>query len=137
IRPAVADLTRRLSAQMPLERALRAFADDIDDPLGDTIAAAIIAGSKRRAHRGGGGTAAALDELAHAVAEEVTARSKVELERTGPRWSARIVTIIALAAAIAGFFSRTYMAPYATATGQIILLALGLAYAGCLIWIRR
>lgn len=137
IRPAVADLTARLSAQVPLARAMRAFADDIDDPLADTIAASITVGAQRRAHRGGGGTAAALDELAHSVAEEVSARTAIETERAGPRNTVRLITIIALVATVAGFASRTYMAPYSSPLGQLVLGALGLAFIGCLIWIRR
>lgn len=137
IRPAVADLSARVSAQVPLERAMRAFADDIDDPLADTIAAAITIGGQRRAHRGGGGTASALTELAHSVAAEVTSRTSIETERAGPRNSVRLITLIALLATAAGFASRSYMEPYSTPVGQVILLVLGLLFLACLLWIRR
>ena len=88
IRPEVGRLVARLHARWRTEPALRAFADDLDDATGDMVAGALILSSRRR----GAGLAAVLTGLAETVAEDVTARRKVESDRAKPRQTARIVT---------------------------------------------
>lgn len=133
IRPEVSGLVARLRARWSTEEALRAFADDLDDATGDLVASYLILGARRR----GSGLASVLQGLAESVAEEVTARRKIEADRAKPRANARNVTVIS--AGVLGFlaFNGEFLAPYRTPTGQIILAVLLAAYAGCLVWLRR
>ena len=133
IRPQVSTLVARLSARWPTEAALRAFADDLDDATGDLVAATLILGS----HRRGPGLAAILDDLAATVADEVRIRRTIEADRAKPRTTARWVTIITLSALGLLVLNTSYMAPYSSVLGQLLLAVLLTAYVGCLLWMRR
>ena len=69
---------------------MRAFADELDDPTGDLVAANLILGARRR----GAGVASVLEALAESVAADVRARREIEADRAKPRSTARWVTII-------------------------------------------
>lgn len=132
IRPAVSQLTRRLAARVPTETALKAFADDLDDPTGDLVAANLILGARRR----GSGLAAVLESLAESVAADVRSRRAIEADRAKPRTTARLVTIITVGALSVLALTGGYIAPYATPVGQVLLAVLLAAYVGCLVWMR-
>ncbi|WP_129337191.1 type II secretion system F family protein [Cellulomonas endophytica] len=133
IRPAVDALTARLAARWSTEAALRAFADDLDDPAGDFVTAALLLAARRR----GPGLARALTSVAAAVAEDVAARRRIEAERAKPRTTARAVTLITLLVAGALMLNGTYLAPYGTGAGQLVLAAIAAGFTGCLLWIRH
>jgi tight adherence protein B len=132
IRGEVTALAARLAARWPTEPALRAFADDLDDVIGDLITATLILGSRRR----GPGLARVLTAVADSVAEEVTMRRKVEAERARPRTTARAVTLITLGVVAVGALNGTYLQPYGTALGQLVLAAVAAAFVGSLAWMR-
>lgn len=134
IEPIVIALAARLRARTPTEVALRAFADDMDDPAGDLVAAALILATRRR----GRGLAQILDGLARAVADEVTVRRGIEADRAKPRTTARAVTWISLFAAGAlVLVDRQYVAPFGTAVGQVVLAAVLALFAGAFLWMRQ
>jgi Flp pilus assembly protein TadB len=128
----VSALSARLSARWPTESALRAFADDLDDASGDLIVATLILGARRR----GPGLARVLTAGADSVAEEVAMRRKVEAERAKPRATARAVTVITLAVVAIGALNGTYLSPYRTPLGQLVLAAITLGFVGSLAWMR-
>ena len=130
----VGDLAARLRSRWSPPMALRQFAEDLDDPTGDLIAAALISSSERR----GPGLREILDSLAESVADDVRARRQIEADRAKPRATARWVTLITMGAMTVLFlFNGAYLAPYATPTGQITLVVLLSAYVGALLWMRR
>lgn len=133
IGPEVNRLVARLRARWSTETALRAFADDLDDATGDLIAANLILGARRR----GPGLASVLDALAESVSADVRARRQVEADRAKPRTTARWVTIITVAVLVVLAFTGTYVDPYKTPFGQLLLAALLGAYVAVLIWMRR
>src|SRR5680860_352702 len=132
IRPEVTHLVARLRARWGTEAALRAFADEVNDATGDLVAANLILGARRR----GAGLATVLEALAESVAADVRARRQVEADRAKPRATARWVTIITAAVLVLLALNGSYIAPYGTGFGQVILLTLLGAYAGVLIWMR-
>lgn len=132
IKPELNRLASRLRARWSTETALRAFADDLDDPTGDLIAANLILGARRR----GPGLATVLDALAESVASDVRSRRQVEADRAKPRTTARWVTIITVAVLGVLAFTGSYVDPYKTPVGQLILAVLLAAYVGVLIWMR-
>lgn len=132
IRPEVTALTARLSARWSTEEALRLFADELSDPTGDFVVAALILGHRRR----GPGLAKALASVADSVAEEVALRRRVEADRAKPRTTARAVTIITLGVVAVGALNGTYIKPYGTATGQLVLLAVTAMFIASLTWMR-
>ena len=132
IRVEVSALAARLAARWPTEAALRAFADDLGDATGDLVVAALILGSRRR----GPGLARVLTAVADSVAEEVAMRRRVEAERAKPRTTARAVTLITLGVVAVGALNGTYLAPYGTALGQLVLALVTLGFVGALAWMR-
>ncbi|WP_232550069.1 type II secretion system F family protein [Propioniciclava soli] len=133
IRDEVGRLAARLQARWTTEAALRAFADDLDDPTGDMVAAALLLSARKR----GAGLASVLSGLASAVAEDVSARRKIEADRAKPRSTARIATLVSAVVLVALAFTGQYMAPYTTPVGQIVLGTLLALYAAVLVWMRR
>jgi tight adherence protein B len=132
IRPEVSSLVARLGARWPTEAALRAFADDLGDATGDLVVASLILGHRRR----GPGLARALTAVADSVAEEVAMRRRVEADRAKPRATARAVTLITLGVVALGALNRTYLTPYGTPLGQLVLLGVTGMFVGALAWMR-
>ncbi len=113
-------LVARISARWPTDRALTAFADDLADPTGDVVAAALILAARRR----GTGITEILEGLATAVADEVRARRRIEGERASTRAAARYLTLIFAAMGLGlAWLNPGYLDPYTTGSGQVILLA--------------
>jgi Flp pilus assembly protein TadB len=129
----VATLAARLQARWPTSRALRAFADDLDDAAGDLVVAALLLGAELR----GPGLARVLTELAHSLTEEVTMRRKVEADRAKPRANARWLLLITVGAAGLAALNGDYLAPYGTALGQLVLAAIAGLIVACLLWMHR
>lgn len=133
IRPEVEMLVARLAARWDIQRALYAFADDLDDETGDRVAMDLIAGAKLR----GPGLADMLDTLSTAISNLVEGKAQVESDRAKPRASARIVTLVTVGVLGAAALMRDYMQPFTTAGGQVLLSIELAAYVGCLVWMRR
>jgi Flp pilus assembly protein TadB len=128
----VSALAARLDARWPTEAALRAFADDLDDATGDLVVATLILGARRR----GPGLARVLAAVADSVAEEVAMRRRVEAERAKPRTTARAVTLITLGVVAVGALNGTYLAPYGTLLGQLVLAVIACGFIASLAWMR-
>ena len=133
LRADVSRLVARLRARWTTESAVRAFADDLNDPTGDIIAANLLLGAQRR----GDGLATILEGLAESVALDIRARRQVEADAAKPRATARWVTIITAVVLVGLFLTGTYVAPYKTGVGQLILLLLLGAYAAVLVWMKK
>ena len=133
IREPVAVLAERLNNRANTGHALRAFAEDLDDPVGDLIATALILASKRR----GPGTRQALSALADAVAGEVIVRREVEAERASLRTTLVVIVISVAGLSLLLITSPTMSTPYGTPLGQMVLAAVAVVYAGGLAWMKR
>ncbi|MFC5828629.1 type II secretion system F family protein [Nonomuraea insulae] len=127
-------LARRLRVtRMPTEEALRLFADEVDDPIGDRIAAALILVARRR----GRGASTVLQQLAELVAKDVADRREVEAARAEHRTTVRwIIGILAAFSALA-VFQKAYVAPFGTPLGQVVLAVVALFYGVTLLWLHR
>ncbi|TDD21643.1 hypothetical protein E1287_40430 [Actinomadura sp. KC06] len=126
-------LRRRLEYRVATEDALRAFADDLAHPVGDTIAASLIIASQVR----GRGLHQVLTALAGTVAKDVAMQREIDAERATHRTTA--VWVVVALAAFVGFavLNRTYVAPFGTATGQLMLIVVVALYAGTVLWLHR
>lgn len=132
IRPEVTRLVNRLWSGWETDRALRLFADELDDEIGDFIAMNLVLAATNR----GPGLAPALDGIAESVAATVRARRQISADQQKPRTVATVVTAISVAVLAYMFLSGAYIEPYTTPLGQVILLVLGSAYVGILLWMR-
>jgi tight adherence protein B len=133
IREPVGVLADRLNNRANTEQALRAFADDLDDPIGDLIACALVLAAKRR----GPGTREALSLLADAVEQEVIVRRQVEAERASLRTTLLVIVLSIGALSALFIMSQTLAAPYGTPLGQAVLGVVAGIYAVGLWWMRR
>ena len=113
--------------------ALRAWADQIDDPVGDQVAAALILALDQQSS----GVSRVLRQLGDGVAREVAARRAVEAERAEPRQSMRMLLLIQ--AGILGLLALVpaFAAPYRTPIGQVVMALLLAATVALLLWMRR
>jgi Flp pilus assembly protein TadB len=126
-------LVARLRARWVTEDALRGFAEELNDATGDLVAANLILGARRR----GAGLASVLEGLAESVAADVRARRQVEADRAKPRSTARWVTLISAGVLVVLAVSGSYVTPYRSPVGQVVLVGLLSAYVATLIWMRH
>jgi tight adherence protein B len=113
----------------PLTTALRRFAVEVADPVADLIVAALVIAAERQAQR----LAELLTQIAGSAREQSAMRLRVETGRARTYASSRaLVTITFALAAVLIVFSPTFMSPYDSATGQIVLMVIGALFAGAL-----
>jgi|GEM_PF-263540 Flp pilus assembly protein TadB len=127
-------LVDRLRARWPLPDALQMLADEMNDASADIILAALILNARLR----GPGLREVLGALAKSAREEVDMRQRVLAQRASTRRSVQIVVIVS-----AGFvlglavFNRSFVKPYGTAVGQVVLAVVCLLFAAGFWWLRR
>jgi Flp pilus assembly protein TadB len=129
----VTALARRLSARVGTEEALRAFADEIGDPAGDRIAAALIIATGQR----GGGVRGVLTALAEMLARDVAARREIEADRAQHRTTVRWIIIFVGGFTLFAMLNKSYSAPYGTLAGEAVLALVVILYAVGLTWLHR
>jgi Flp pilus assembly protein TadB len=134
IREHLHTMVDRLRARMPLPQALEYFADDMDDASADLVIAALILNARLR----GPGLREVLGALAQSSREEVDMRQRVMAQRSSTRRSVQIVVAVSVAVVLGlAVFNKSFVEPYSTATGQmVLLLVIGLFAAG-FFWLRK
>jgi uncharacterized membrane protein len=134
LRPHLDALMDRLRGRMPLPDALHYLADDIDDPSADIIIAALILNARLR----GPGLRDVLGALAKSAREEVDMRNRIMAQRAGMRRAVQII-VVAVALVVVGMavLDRSYVRPYGSATGQLVLTLVLALFAGGFFWLRK
>jgi tight adherence protein B len=126
IRDATTRLSARLSAGMHPHDALLQFADELEDPCADRVICALQLAVASRAQRVGDLLAA----LADSTRDEVALRLRIEVSRASVRSGVRTVLVFSLAfAAGLALLARSYLAPFGSTGGQLVLLVVGALYA--------
>lgn len=133
LRPGLTRLMARLGAGQSTDRALRAWADDMNDATFDQVAACFLLEAERR----GGALSAVLCELADTVAEQTTALRQIEADRAAPRSTARYATIISLVLLIGLALTGSIVTWYTTPLGQVAAVVFASAWTACLLWMRK
>ena len=133
IRPSLNLLVDRLRIREPLPDALRAFAEDLDDPSADIICASLLLNSRLR----GPGLRDVLTALATSTREELDMRRRIEASRKSIRRSVRIVLFIVLGMmGMLSVLNRTYVEPYNSVGGQAVLVVIAALFSLGLLWLR-
>jgi Flp pilus assembly protein TadB len=133
IRPSLNLLVDRLRIREPLPDALRAFADDLDDPSADIICASLLLNARLR----GPGLRDVLTALAVSTREELDMRRRIEASRKSIRRSVRIVLLIVLGMmGMLSLLNRPYVEPYNSVGGQGVLVVIAALFSGGLLWLR-
>ena len=134
IREPLLRLVDRLHTRMPMPEALRMFATDLDDPSADLIIAALIINARLR----GPGLRDLLGALSRSVREELDMRRKVSAERRSTRRSVQMVVLISVGMALGlALLDRTFLAPYSSPFGQVVLALIAGLYGMGIWWLRR
>lgn len=134
IQPQLRMMVDRLRVRVPLPTALQRLADDLDDPSGDLIVAALILNARLR----GPGLRQVLSSLSDAARAELDMRQRVSAGRASTRRSAQIVTFVSLVAILGlTLVNREYVEPYGSPTGQLVLVVVCGLFAGGFLWMRR
>ena len=133
IRPQVRRLALGLARQDP-DYVFRRFADDLDDPLADLVAAGLSIAVRRGAR-----TVPVLTALAEQTRQQVDRRRLVEAERAPTRREVKALTAI-MGALVLGLLllgRSEYLTAYDTATGQVFLAAALAGYAALILRVQR
>jgi tight adherence protein B len=133
IRAEVATLAVRLEGER-LAPALRGFADEVADPTMDLVVAALVLAAEHQASRLG----ELLGSLAQAARDQATMRLRVEAGRARSRTSVKVVVGVTAGLALGlAVLNRSYLAPYDTTLGQLVLALVGAMFAGAFVWLSR
>jgi len=133
IRPHVRRLAAGLGRQDP-DIVFRRFADDLDDPLADLVAAGLAIAIRRGAR-----TVPVLSALAEQTREQVDRRRLIEAERAPMRREVQALSLImgGLVVALLVFGRSEYLNAYDSGAGQLFLAgALG-GYAALIMRVQR
>jgi len=133
IRPQVRRLAASLGRQDP-DVVFRRFADEIDDPLGDLVAAGLLIAVGRGAR-----TVAVLTALAEQARVQADRRRLVEAERAPIQREVRLLSVVmgVLIAAFVLLGRADYLEPYGTAEGQTFLAVVLMIYGALLLRVQR
>src|SRR5690606_518289 len=114
--------------------ALQGFADDIDDPSADLIVATLILNSRLR----GPGLREVLTSLAKSARADLDMRRRIGASRSSTRRSVQIVMGVTVVFVLGlSIFNRSYVEPYSTPIGQLVLLVVIGLFAAGFLWMRR
>ena len=133
VRPQVRALASRLGRQ-PEQVVLRQFADDLDDPTADLIAAGLLVALTK-----GGRAERVLSSLAQQARHQAERRKLLEAEREPARREVWWVTGLMTAQLVGGlvFARSSYLAPYRTLGGQVVLCVLLGAFLALIVYVQR
>ena len=134
IREDLALLADRMRVRVPLSTALRQFADSLGDPTADLIVSALIMNARLR----GPGLRQLLGALADTARSELDMRQRVSASRAGTRRSAQIVVVFSIVIMLGlAVFNRSFVAPYSSVQGQLVLVVVVALFAMGMLWMRR
>lgn len=133
IRSDLTTLSDRLRVRMPLQEALKRFAEEVDDAGADLIIAALILNSRLR----GPGLRDVLTSLARSARLELEMRQRINASRASTRRSVTIVVGVTAVFVIGlRVFNPAYVAPYGTPFGQVVLIGILAIFAAGVTWLR-
>jgi Flp pilus assembly protein TadB len=119
---------------MPIPDALRKFAEELSDPSADLVVCALILASTARAQR----LVDLLGALAESMREEIAMRLRIESGRASARSGVRTIVLFSIGfAVVLSLLAHSYLQPFGSPTGQVVLLLAGCVdMAGILLMLR-
>lgn len=134
IRVPVDRLAARMNGSWSSSAALRAFADELDNPWADEVTIYLI----QAAEFSSGGLASALGGVADNLAVQTAMRFEIYNERDKPRRTMRTMTLIVglVLVGIVLFSQTPQIGMYRTPLGQVILAIILTGFVGLLVWAK-
>jgi Flp pilus assembly protein TadB len=125
IRDEASRLAARLNAGMHPSDALLQFADELNDASADRVVCALLLVVSSRVQRLGD----LLSALAESTRDEVALRLRIETSRASVRSGVRTVVVFSVAfAAALTMLARTYLEPFGSTKGELVLALVGILY---------
>lgn len=122
----VGALAARLRRREPLPLALRSFADDLADATADLVVSTLVLAYERQAANLSG----LLGALAGSAREEAAMQRRVVADRAKMRVAVSVITTFTFGAfAVLVLFNRSFLTPYDTPFGQVMLAIVGTMFA--------
>src|SRR5581483_5230618 len=129
IRPEVRALAMRIERE-PFVPAVRRFAAEVGDPVGDLVVAALVLAAERQS----GSLGEVLGAAAASARASATMRLRVEAGRARTYTSTRMIVGVTVSFAVGlVLFNRQYLEPFDSAAGQLVLAAIA-ALFGFGVW---
>jgi tight adherence protein B len=126
IRAETCRLASLLEAGAQPREALLRFADEVGDPSADRVVCALLLSFQSRGQRLG----ELLTALAESTRDEVALRLRIETSRASVRSSVRTVLVFSISFSVGlVLLAHSYLAPFGTPTGQLVLLMVAALYA--------
>jgi hypothetical protein len=126
IRGPASRLAARSRSGMQPHDALLQFADELRDPSADRVVCALLMAATSRAQRLGD----LLSALADSTRDEVALRLRIETSRASVRSGVRTVLVFSVSFAVAlVVLAHSYLAPFGSSQGQLVLALVGALYA--------
>jgi len=126
VRVPAAQLADRIMSGVTMDSALCLFAVEVHDPSADEVVSALRLVATSRAQR----LVDLLSALADSTREVVAMRLRVEASRASARSSVRMVICFSIGfIALLSVVARSYLAPFGSVTGQLVLALVGACYA--------
>ncbi|SNT65711.1 MULTISPECIES: type II secretion system F family protein [Asanoa] len=129
----LSDLAANLRAGVPTSDALDRLGAQLADASADEVLVRLKLHSTDRGPR----LTDVLQRISAGIAQEVEMRREIWADRADPRLTTKFMTVLSVATLVLLFSNRTYMAPFATVLGQLVLLLSITVFIGLLVWIRR
>ncbi|MER8160046.1 type II secretion system F family protein [Streptomyces sp. NPDC094472] len=133
IAASVQALAERLRAGMDAHAAFALFADELADGVSDHV---VLLFQSHAVYKGPG-LADALEALAITIHQQAADARDVEADRAKVRKASRQVSVVICVVVIGCMLNEAWSGWYASPSGQIVLAALGGAFAWTLSWLRR
>jgi len=134
VRDYVVGLAARVRQGQRLPAGLRAFAAEAGDPAADLVVAALLLAAEQQARDLG----QLLAGLADSARQHAAMRMRIAASRARIRTGSRIIIAATMALTVGLLaWSRAFLQPYDTATGQLVLAAVGGCFAAAFWWLNR
>jgi len=126
LRMPVNHLADRIMSGVAMDDALRLFASEVGEQSADEVVSALRLAATSRAQR----LVDLLSALALSTRDEVTMRLRVEASRASARGGVRSVVCFSLGfVVLLAVVARSYLTPFGSPTGQLVLIVAGGCYA--------
>lgn len=133
LRPFVERLAARLGFS-PLSDAVREFSEEVDHPLADFVAAALITASDNQVREMG----PLLSHLSQCCRDDVSMRTRVWVARARTRSATRIISVVVVVFVLGLLLlDPAYLAPYGSPTGALVACVVVGMFFGALEAMRR
>jgi Flp pilus assembly protein TadB len=133
IAPNVRALAGRLRSGVEARDAFALFADELADGVADHVVLLL----QSHALYKGPGLSDALEALAATIHQQAADARDVEADRAKVRKSSRMVSVIICTVVVGCMLNNAWSGWYQSPAGQLVLAALGGAFAWTMVWLRR